>query len=279
MIQEVKRKEIALLYSNGKTSSEIARQKLCSPTTVCKVAKENNITIRGYGWISEDERQQIITHYLREESVAKIAEEFRRGQTTIRNILKKDGFRLRIHTKCRILADTEVEKAINLYYAGHGIKEISKMIDCGYSFLRNTFIRKGIKIRTPHEASCLRVNRINPNWGLGRKKVRDGYIEVWAPEHPRANKMGYVREHILVWEKAHKQPLPQGYIVHHFNGIRDDNQPGNLFALPKKLHNSSHLRHARLKDMFIRKLQERIRELEAGYGQKDLFKEVQNGYQ
>lgn len=56
------------------------------------------------------------------------------------------------------------------------------------------------------------------------------------PEHPRADSKGYVFEHIVVWEEAHGKPLPEGWQVHHLNGITDDNRPQNLVGLPDKKH-------------------------------------------
>jgi len=55
------------------------------------------------------------------------------------------------------------------------------------------------------------------------------------PNHPRANN-GYVLEHIIIWEEANGKPLPKGWIIHHLNGIRDDNRLVNLQALPNKKH-------------------------------------------
>ncbi len=75
------------------------------------------------------------------------------------------------------------------------------------------------------------------NWKGGRFKQKNGYIFVKAYGHPRAtNKGGYVFEHILVWEQAHKRSVPEGHVIHHLNGIKDDNRIDNLLCLPKKKH-------------------------------------------
>ena len=73
-------------------------------------------------------------------------------------------------------------------------------------------------------------------WKGGKFKDGRGYICIYNPEHPRAHKNRYVMEHILIWETVHKQPLPKGWIIHHLNGIKDDNRPVNLQALPNRKH-------------------------------------------
>ncbi len=60
-------------------------------------------------------------------------------------------------------------------------------------------------------------------------------------------------EHILVWEKQHNQFLPDGYVVHHLNGKRDDNRPKNLVALPKLNHHYA---------LLLQEKEKRIQELE-----------------
>lgn len=73
------------------------------------------------------------------------------------------------------------------------------------------------------------------------------------PEHPRAYSNGYVTEHILIWEKANNQQLPDNWIVHHLNGIKTDNRPENLLDMPSKKH-----------ALLISELEKRIQKLERG---------------
>ena len=68
---------------------------------------------------------------------------------------------------------------------------------------------------------------LHPKWKGGRVRV-NGYIRIMQPDHPRADKLGYLPEHILIAEKVFGGPLPSKAVVHHINGKRDDNRPENL---------------------------------------------------
>lgn len=77
----------------------------------------------------------------------------------------------------------------------------------------------------------------HPSWRGGKYRSTDaGYIQLWMPEHPRANKRHYVLEHIVVWEEYYHKSLPEGYVIHHLNGIKNDNRPENLVAMKKGEH-------------------------------------------
>ena len=64
-------------------------------------------------------------------------------------------------------------------------------------------------------------------WKGGVKRREDGYIAIWKPKHPFATG-GYVLEHRLVMEKEIGRYLKPEEVVHHKNGIRNDNRIENL---------------------------------------------------
>lgn len=67
----------------------------------------------------------------------------------------------------------------------------------------------------------------SPHWKGGRI-VRNGYIWLSGYHgHPNASS-GHIAEHVLVMAEKLGRPLRRGESVHHKNGIRDDNRPGNL---------------------------------------------------
>src|SRR4051812_48577407 len=66
-----------------------------------------------------------------------------------------------------------------------------------------------------------------------------GYVRLYAPEHPLANRWGHVYEHRKVaWD--HGIITDPSQVVHHVNGIKNDNRPENLRALTAAAHSSHH---------------------------------------
>jgi len=97
--------------------------------------------------------------------------------------------------------------------------------------------------------------------------IDGGYIYIKYPGHHRAKRHqgNYVKRADLVAEKKEDRVLEQNEIVHHINGIRDDDRPENLRVMSKtehaRLHQSgsshSQFRH----DLITEKTQKEIREL------------------
>lgn len=73
----------------------------------------------------------------------------------------------------------------------------------------------------------------NYNWKGGIKTEPEGYRLTYSPNHPFARKHGrnkriYVAEHRLMVEKHIGRYLKPEEVVHHINGIKNDNRIKNL---------------------------------------------------
>lgn len=76
----------------------------------------------------------------------------------------------------------------------------------------------------------------NPAW-RGGKMTRGGYVMVWVPQGtPGRQKNGYMMEHRLVMQEHIGRPLEPSEIVHHRNGVKDDNQIANLEIVTRAQH-------------------------------------------
>ena len=77
------------------------------------------------------------------------------------------------------------------------------------------------------------------NW-KGGKVYRGKYIEIYQPQHPYVNTSGYVAEHRLVIEKKLGRYLLPTEVIHHKNGVCDDNREENLMLSLNGEHTSNH---------------------------------------
>jgi hypothetical protein len=80
----------------------------------------------------------------------------------------------------------------------------------------------------------------NQNWRGGKYTDNCGYNHIRKAEHHFAEQNGYVLEHRLVWEEYHKAILLPWSVVHHKNGVRDDNRIENLEGMMSRQHKSLH---------------------------------------
>lgn len=74
----------------------------------------------------------------------------------------------------------------------------------------------------------------------GKQKSKKGYISLCVKTHPFAGKDRMVFEHRLVMEQHLERYLKPNEIVHHINGIKNDNRIENLQVMDHGKHTSIH---------------------------------------
>lgn len=83
-------------------------------------------------------------------------------------------------------------------------------------------------------------------WKGGRRLNTNGYMIVYAPDHPHAVNH-FVLEHRLVVEQKIGRHLDPAEIVHHINGIMTDNRPENLEIMTRGEHKRFHAQNPHVK--------------------------------
>ncbi len=86
----------------------------------------------------------------------------------------------------------------------------------------------------------------NPHWRGGRYLNDAGYVMVYKPGHRRSMANGYVREHILIAEKALGKELPPDAQVHHYGEIGDNSKI--MICQDQEYHRLIHSRQRAMAD-------------------------------
>lgn len=153
----------------------------------------------------------------------------------------------------------DIDQLKHLYYEEKlKPKEIAKRFNCSEGAIWNEMRRQGWEWRGVKEAHAHLDGDKNPAWKGGRYKSQ-GYVFIYA-ENGKPKKR-HQREHIVIWEKTYGK-LPKGWVIHHLNGIRDDNRIENLFGLPRAGHSRIELGEAYKKR--IRQLERQLTEVKNG---------------
>lgn len=135
-------------------------------------------------------------------------------------------------TRQKYWTNDDINKMIRLYDIGDTLQEVADKFNTSkynvYYWLKKNNCKRR---KSRQEIYNIRRKRN----GLRKHTAANGYVYVYNPENKRF-KRGIMTEHQIVWESSHHKKLPNGWIIHHLNGIRNDNRPQNLMAMPKRSH-------------------------------------------
>lgn len=123
--------------------------------------------------------------------------------------------------------------------------------------------KKAYKMGLRKTADIKHLNRSIANkgekcnfWNGGIAMSTKGYRLVKMPDHHRADRRGYVMEHILVFERESGISLPDNCCIHHLNGIKDDNRIENLCMMTHSSHTVFHHKGRKLTSETKKKISE-----------------------
>lgn len=216
----------------------------------------------------------VIELYQKQVGIKEIVDKFSIGRTSLYRILEK--YNIKTHpkgtfTKGRIPWNeglTTKDTRVKLYVEK---SHLSRLKNGSYKPNSGSF-KKGIKpwwivhnvphpLKNPESRKKLseaktqaykegKIEKLfknkNPSWCGGRIVSDKGYILICCPGHPNIkSRDNYVPEHRLIMEKHLDRYLTKEEVVHHINGIRDDNRIENLKLF---VNNGEHMKyHAKLR--------------------------------
>jgi hypothetical protein len=85
----------------------------------------------------------------------------------------------------------------------------------------------------------------NSHWNGGKRITKDGYINIYKPDHPFCGSDGAVLEHRLIMEKHMGRFLNPKEVMHHINGLKFDNRIKNLILCKNQAEHNGFHNHSR----------------------------------
>lgn len=123
-------------------------------------------------------------------------------------------------------------------------------VDCGRPLSPNARARcrpchnANAKVNPPNPLGAPKAER-NGQWRGGRHHTNKGYVYIYVGYDYPNHRRGYVLEHRFAMEQKLGRTLTAQEIVHHRNGVRDDNREENLEVM------ANHGEHLRRHHRFI----------------------------
>lgn len=107
------------------------------------------------------------------------------------------------------------------------LRQIATKLDMTYASLQWYLRRFDLPRRGRVESMNIVFGGRGPSW-KGGKVSRGGYVLLKDRSNPNAQRNGYVYEHRAVMAKFLGRPVASDEVVHHVNGVTNDNRIENL---------------------------------------------------
>lgn len=175
--------------------------------------------MKGYKHLQPEQRQAVVESHRRTHNVRKTAEELGVSIHQVRYWVKQAGDS---PGNARSLAYDRLDDIRRWANEDISLTEMARRLR-----VKRETVRKMLNLyEIPY--GFVQTCENNPAWKGGRMIDPDGYVLIRMPDHPHANRHGYVREHRLVAEMVLDRLLERSEVVHHIDGNRQNNTPENL---------------------------------------------------
>jgi hypothetical protein len=231
---------IADHYLQHKNAPLLSRETGISQSAIYSSLRRQGIQRERQGGRSDAERdRQIVALFQELKSTRLVVDRMRVPMKTVHYVLKKAGIptprtgrRQWPYAAC----DSNSDKILSMCQAGHSLKEMADAVGTTGVQVKKFLRRHGITKEFPKAT----YGEKHYAW-KGRFQEKDGYVVVHCKGHPNARKhTHYIFEHRLVMEEAIGRFLLPTEVVHHVNGVKNDNRIENLQLFDS---NGEHLAH------------------------------------
>lgn len=139
----------------------------------------------------------------------------------------------------RRIFDIQTEiKICSLYINGKTQREIAGKYHVGRALISRILKRHHIQTRV--SKSTGKIKKYCSRWRGGISVHPKGYRRLYLPDYPSSSIGGLIPEHRFIMEKHLGRALYRWEVVHHKNGIPDDNRIENLQLMTVWEHNKLH---------------------------------------
>jgi hypothetical protein len=138
------------------------------------------------------------------------------------------------------LPKTKVDEVLKLIRGGKSLLEASEISGVARPTIAGYCRKRGVATRRTGQRG---PDRKSNRGGPGNRYVdRDGYVIVYAPDHPWPRRSTNVAEHVMVMELHLGRRIRRNECVHHKDEDRQNNDLSNLELKTRGAHSSEHRR-------------------------------------